>query len=253
MQIKLSDRLLAIAEHVEKDETAADIGTDHGYIPIWLITNAKCKSVILSDVNEGPLKKAAENIEIYLPGISFDLRLGNGLDILKPGEADAVIIAGMGGLLIKQILMKEPYKTALLKKMILQPRNNSAQLRKWLKALAGFSITDEQVVKEVDKFCEIITVKNNKFINDSDLLRIKTASEVTERLDIQKIIYDEFPEIYMTSKNKTAVEYITHKISVEEKIISSIIENGRSQESASRLNEAKTRLKAFKRIQEILC
>ena len=253
MQIKLSERLLTIAEHVEKDEVAADIGTDHGYIPIWLMTNFKCKNVILSDVNEGPLKKAVENIKKYFPENSFDLRLGNGMEILNPGEADTVIIAGMGGLLIKQILSKEPKKTALLKKMILQPRNNSAELRRFLKNLSNFTITDEQVVKEIDKFCEIITVKNNKAVTPKDFERIEKASELAKKTGLPEFIYDEFPEIYMTGTDKILAEYIAHKINIEKRIINSIGGNGKSEKSAARFNETKLRLKAFYKIQEVLC
>jgi len=279
MQIKLSDRLQAIAEHVEKDEVVADIGTDHGHIPIWLMANKKCRGVILSDVNKGPLKKAAENIEKYMPGVSFDLRLGNGISVLEPGEADTVIIAGMGGLLIKQILSEEPDKVRLMKKLILQPRNNSAELRNWLKKSEYFTIVDEQVVKEVDKYSEIITVLGNEFVAEDDAERIAAAERIEKLLELESSIYEEFPVMYLAAIGKvsedgfssgsvgggigkertdnsaifkTVLEFIDHKMKVERKIIKSIDENGQSEDASSRLDQAKTRLKSFETIREVL-
>ena len=100
MELKLSERLQMMADAVAEGAAAADIGTDHGYLPIWLACNKRCRRVILSDINHGPLRKAQENIQNYLPDFPFDLRQGSGISVLDPGDADTVIIAGMGGNLI---------------------------------------------------------------------------------------------------------------------------------------------------------
>ena len=98
--MKLSDRLQAMAEEVSFGETLADIGTDHGYLPIYLKQIGKCPHVILSDISRGSLEKALKDCNLYRPGEKFDIREGDGLKVLKSGEVDVISIAGMGGILI---------------------------------------------------------------------------------------------------------------------------------------------------------
>ncbi len=252
MSINLSNRLEAIAKHVERDEIVADIGTDHGYIPIWLMENGLCRSVILSDINQGPLNKAAENIARYLAGAVCDLRLGSGMETLRQGEADTVIIAGMGGILIERILASEPDKVRMLRKLILQPGNNSSRLRRRLKILSGFTIADEEVVKEADRFCEIITVKKDRFLKKDDIDRIREAEYAASELELAEPVYDEFPRMYLNDTSGTALEYIRHKIRVEMRIIEETDKKGRSENAAVHNCEARQRLKAFRAIEGVM-
>ena len=99
----LSPRLLKIAKCIDCD-TLADIGTDHGYIPIFAMNNGLCKKAIACDINKGPLLSAKENIELYNLSDKIETRLSNGLLSLSPMEADTIVIAVMGGLLIRDIL-----------------------------------------------------------------------------------------------------------------------------------------------------
>ena len=134
-KLKLTDRMQVIADLVNDGEIVADIGTDHGYIPLWLLINGRCSDVILADINQGPLDRAAANAAVYLEhenAAKLDMRLGSGIEVLENGEADTVIIAGMGGILIRDILSHDIAKTRSLKKLILQPRNNSDELRRWI-------------------------------------------------------------------------------------------------------------------------
>ncbi|MDO4481278.1 MAG: class I SAM-dependent methyltransferase [Bacillota bacterium] len=155
--VRLSERLEKIAGFVDAGMTAADVGTDHGYIPIYLIQNGISPYVIASDINAGPLEKMEENLQKHMgddrKGII--MRHGPGLEVLKPGEADAVVIAGMGGLLIEEILGKSPEVTDSVKRFILQPRNAPDKLRKWLLD-KGFRITEEVLAKESRFVWEII-------------------------------------------------------------------------------------------------
>ncbi|MCF0150244.1 MAG: SAM-dependent methyltransferase [Firmicutes bacterium] len=156
--ILLSPRLELIAQLV-KGNIAADIGTDHGFVPIRLLLSGKCQQVILADINEGPLQKAKENLQAY--SISPDmapLRLGSGLQVLSPYEADTVIIAGMGGELIAEILAEEPAKNETFARFILQPRTKEAVLRRWLLE-NGFYITDERLVEERDRICQVLVAE----------------------------------------------------------------------------------------------
>ena len=124
-RMKLSDRMQVIADHVDPGETVADIGTDHGQIPVWLFARGISPRVILSDISEGSIRKAEETAAAYQFGEAMSFRTGYGLEVLGRGEADTVIIAGMGGKLIRQILDRDPEHTASFRKFIMQPRKGS--------------------------------------------------------------------------------------------------------------------------------
>ena len=155
--IKPSARMKDIIDQVLSGHTVADIGTDHAIIPIYLYKNGISPKVILTDNKEGPLDKARMNLAKFnlLADLS-DIRLGDGLSVLNPGEVDTVIIAGMGGLLISDMLGCEIQKTKTFGKFILQPRTAAAELRKWLNC-NGFSIVNEKLSVERGRVCEIIT------------------------------------------------------------------------------------------------
>lgn len=154
--MKISNRLLALYEGVSPGESVADIGTDHGYVPILLLQKGISERVVLSDISEGSLSKARENFRsagILLPSECF--RVGDGLATIENGEVDTVIIAGMGGQTIEMILEADLVKTRSFHKFILQPRNNSGELRCYLYE-KGFDILREILVKEGKFVCEII-------------------------------------------------------------------------------------------------
>ena len=161
-RMKLSDRMQVIADHVDAGETLADIGTDHGQIPVWLFARGICPKVILSDISEGSIRKAEETAAAYQFGQDMSFRTGNGLQVLRSGEADTVIIAGMGGKLIRQILDSDPEHTASFRKFIMQPRKGSGPLRKWLLE-HGYLIIGEDVVREGHFIPEIITAVSPAF------------------------------------------------------------------------------------------
>ena len=166
-RMKLSDRMQVIADHVDPGETVADIGTDHGQIPVWLFARGISPRVILSDISEGSIRKAEETAAAYQFGEAVSFRTGDGLEVLRGGEADTVIIAGMGGKLIRQILDRDPDHTASFHKFIMQPRKGSGPLRKWLLE-HGYLITGEDVVREGHFIPEIITAVSPAFARDED-------------------------------------------------------------------------------------
>ena len=102
--VKISNRLTTAAALVTQGYTLADVGTDHGYIPIYLLQQKKIPSAIAMDINEGPLERAKEHIALYGLQAYIQTRLSDGVVALKPGEVEAVLIAGMGGGLIMHIL-----------------------------------------------------------------------------------------------------------------------------------------------------
>lgn len=152
----LTPRLSAAAKMIGKCRCFADIGTDHAYLPIYLIMNGLCKKAIASDIGNGPLKRASDTALKYHQNIS--LRLGSGLNTLLPDEADAVAIAGMGGLLIAEILKNGIDKLGCAKKIVLQPMTAIPELREYL-TKNGWNITDELIAKEGDKLYVLLSVK----------------------------------------------------------------------------------------------
>ena len=168
MMIKLSDRLQLIADKIQQGETMADIGTDHGFLPLYLMEQGISPKVIMCDISAPSLQKArdaAHDADIK-DGTYF--REGNGLDVIETGEVDAVVIAGMGGILITEILGADLDKTYSLKKYILQPRNHAEYLRYWLDQ-NGFEICENLLVRERKFVCEVIVAVADKSAPKGDL------------------------------------------------------------------------------------
>ena len=105
--MELSKRLEMVAGLVTQ-ERIADIGTDHGYVPIYLYKQGRIKKAYACDVRKGPLEKCKKNIALYGAEDVIETRLGSGLTPLRPGEAETAIMAGMGGMLIVHILQDSP-------------------------------------------------------------------------------------------------------------------------------------------------
>jgi tRNA (adenine22-N1)-methyltransferase len=156
--MKLKGRLKLIASKVKQCDIVADIGTDHAYIPIYLIKNCICRKAVASDIRVGPIRIAQRNIiESRLENL-IETRIGNGLDPIKEGEADTIIIAGMGGMLIQEILEKGKVKAKKAGRLILQPMNAIEVLRKWLYD-SGFDILDEELTSEGEKIYDVLVVR----------------------------------------------------------------------------------------------
>ena len=154
--MQLDDRLQALADFVPKGCRVADIGTDHGYLAIDLIRENKATFVVAGDLNQGPYEAAKRTV--HENGIAEDrisVRLGNGLEVLTPGEVDTVCIAGMGGILMTQILEQSMAVTDTLKTLVLQPMNGAMELRSWLYQ-HKWHITDESLAVDDGRLYEII-------------------------------------------------------------------------------------------------
>ena len=179
--MKLGARLAAIAAYVLPGSRVADIGTDHGYLAVHLVERGDVDFVIAGDVNTGPLASARELINNLGLTDKIAVRLGNGLAVVQPGEVDTVVIAGMGGTTMIDILAAQPGSARKLKRLILQPMVGAGTLRLWL-VKNGFSLVDECLVREEGRIYEIIVAKPGNSKPDN-LLSIEFGPLLWEKRD----------------------------------------------------------------------
>ncbi len=222
---QLTNRLKAIALEINQGETMADIGTDHGFLPLFLWQSGKCPKVIMTDVSQGSLQKAIDNCEKEQPGKLFDCRLGDGLQVVGRGEVDTVVIAGMGGILISEIMGEDLEKTKTFPKFILQPRSAIGELRHWL-FHHGFSIEDESLVREGKFICEILTVlPKPERVVDFSLAGEKRSS-----------ICWEVPEHFRQWDDDLTQDYLERKLRREELILTAMKNSEKTDKSQTRRN-----------------
>lgn len=145
----ISKRLEKVADLVSYP-VIADIGTDHGYVPIYLYKKGRITKAYACDVRKGPLEKCRQNIALYGAENVIETRLGSGLIPLQPGEAETAIMAGMGGMLIVHILQDSPEVASSLKELVLSPQRDFAEVRRYVHQI-GFSIEEEHMLKEDNK------------------------------------------------------------------------------------------------------
>jgi len=145
--LKLSKRLSALADWVPHGARFADIGTDHALLPVYLAKMGRISSAVAGDINEGPVGAARRQVaEAGLQGI-ISVRLGDGMAVLSPGEADTVAIAGMGGSLMVRILDQAGERLNGVETLVLSPHVAEDAVRKWL-AEHGFVLKDELLLEE---------------------------------------------------------------------------------------------------------
>lgn len=149
--MEVSKRLQAVAGMVSAGNRLVDVGTDHGYIPIYLIERKKIPSAIAMDVKAGPLSRAEEHIRQAGLDSYITCRLSDGLQELAPGEGDSLLLAGMGGNLMVRILMEKPEVRDSFRELVLQPQSAQTLVRKTMDAL-GWQIDKEDMVLEDGKF-----------------------------------------------------------------------------------------------------
>lgn len=154
----LNERLVAISEFVPRNSRVADIGTDHAYLPIYLVQNNRISEAIAGEVHRGPYEAARNSIAQLSLQQSISLRLGDGLSVLSPGEVDVAVIAGMGGTTIVGILSQQPPITESVRRLILQPMVGAVVVRQWL-VHNGWRMIDEKLIQEDGKMYEIIVAE----------------------------------------------------------------------------------------------
>ncbi len=158
---KLSERLLSLARMVPAGSKVADIGTDHAFLPCYLVKQKIVSYAVGIDVNEGPFQIARQTVNDQNLSSLIDIRLGNGLLPLKAGEVDVVVIAGMGGSTMREILAQSPEIVRGLRKIIVQPMIGAEAIRFWLHE-QGWVIIQEELIYEDKRVFQIIGAERGK-------------------------------------------------------------------------------------------
>ncbi len=157
--MELSNRLQAVAGLVSEGLFVADVGTDHGYIPIYLLESGRNPKAIAMDINRGPLLRAREHILDHGLSDAIEVRQSDGVSALAPGEAQTVVIAGMGGALTIKILTEGEAVFRSLREFVLQPQSEIEKVRRYLNE-NGYRIIKEDMVLEDGKYYPMMKAEN---------------------------------------------------------------------------------------------
>ncbi len=164
--MELSKRLQAVADLLSEGLVVADVGTDHGYIPIYLLESGKSPKAFAMDINEGPLIRAKEHIAAHHLSEKIEIRQSDGVRAIKPNECEAVVVAGMGGALAVKIMDEGVEVFKNLKEFILQPQSELEKVRIYLYK-NGYRVVDEDMVLEDGKYYPMMKVVCGKTQNYS--------------------------------------------------------------------------------------
>ena len=216
--VKISNRLTTAAALVTQGYTLADVGTDHGYIPIYLLQQKKIPAAIAMDINEGPLERAKEHIALYGLQAYIQTRLSDGVAALKPGEVEAVLIAGMGGGLVMHILKDGEKVCQSAKELILQPQSEIERVREFLRE-EGYTILAEDMVYEDGKFYPMMKVQyqgeNENAQKASEVLKLSDLYGgllLQNRHPVLKTFLEKEKLIYTGIKENLAKQPVSEKI-----------------------------------------
>lgn len=234
--MELSKRLQTVAMAVTPGKRIADVGTDHGYIPIYLVKKGVCPKAYAMDVNKGPLARAEEHIKQEMLSDRIETRLSDGLLQLSPEETDTIIIAGMGGELICRILREASQFLSAGREFILQPQSEWFKVRHLLHDY-GYHIEKEWFLKEDGKYYVVI----------------KSFPVPGERLEHYP---DEFSYTYgaclLRERNPVLLEYLRKEMEKKKTILKQMTGNKRQSRKNPEQNAAKREQRQKQLEQEIM-
>lgn len=225
--MELSDRLRAVADLVTPHLLIADVGTDHGYVPIYLVQNKICPKAIAMDVNQGPLERAKMHIRAYHLESQIQTRLSDGLKELRRGEVDAVILAGMGGGLMIRILESSREIVNAMKECILQPQTELYRVREYL-LKEGFDFLEENMILEEGKYYPMMKVRppgeTKEMMGRNGHVQSWSKAELT------------YGKLLIQQKNPVLMEYLQREYSVKKRILKQL-HSQETEAAAERISE----------------
>lgn len=231
----LSRRLKMIINNIDKCTCLADIGTDHGYVVVEALQSDLCRMAIATDINKGPLEKARKNLLFEGFAERSSCRLGGGFEPLKIGEANAAVIAGMGGNLTRDIIKHDYLKVKKMDYLVLQPAQNPEVLREYLYT-HSFEIINEDVCFDEGKYYECFKVKHNIENNNKG----KEFSEID---------YEVSP-VLLDRKDERFKAYLLHKIEKYNNIMLHIKDDteaakARKEQLQDKINKIEEKVKCY--------
>ncbi|MGV3079528.1 tRNA (adenine(22)-N(1))-methyltransferase [Streptococcus sp. 32226D021BW] len=171
METRLSKRLATVSDYVPQGARLADVGSDHAYLPLFLVEQGRIEFAVAGEVVQGPYQSALQNVEQAGQSDKISVRLANGLAAVEQADQiSTVTIAGMGGRLIADILEAGKDKLVSVERLVLQPNNREDDVRRWL-AAHDFQIIAEEILEENDKIYEILVAEKGKSDLTADQLR----------------------------------------------------------------------------------
>lgn len=213
--VELSARLKRIADMVSAGNAVCDVGCDHGFVSIYLVQQQIATKVYAMDVRKGPLDRAKEHIEEYGLADKIETRLSDGVEKLSVGEADAMVLAGMGGKLMQKILSEGRGKCLAMKELVLGPQSEVAQFRCFLRE-EGYRIVEEDMILEDGKFYPILKV----IPPDAECM----AEEIQARTKEEQELFDEFGSHLLRSRNPVLLKYLDFMQGLHEEVLQKLTE-----------------------------
>lgn len=227
--VPISKRMKAIADMVPEGLSVADIGCDHGFVSIYLVTERQAPLAVAMDVNEGPLIRAKEHIEQYCLTDKIHTRLSDGAKELNKNEVQSAVIAGMGGRLTIKILNDSSDKFKAMKSIVLSPHSDISLVREYLSS-EGYIIDDEEMVYDEGKYYVI--------------MRCNYSGDV---ITLDKLSMD-FGPVLLKKKHPVLKEYIQKEILKMTEIAESLSE----EKQAKRIQEIKDTLLGLNEVLKIV-
>ena len=216
--VRLSERLKTVADMVTPGLRVADVGCDHAYLAIYLIQQEISPFVYAIDVNEGPLRGAKKSIEEAGLGDRIETVLGYGLSGIRKGDADCIVMAGMGGPLMAEIMSTSEDVCASAKELILEPQSEPGMLRHFLED-NGYLIISEDMVSEENKFYPVIKCLHG-------------------RMELKKEIYYLYGKILIKERNPVLLMYLYQKRRILNNILKKLESSGNTESVNARRKSA---------------
>lgn len=257
--IKISERLTVAASLVSRGNVLADVGTDHGYVPIYLVEKKVIPRAIAMDINRGPLERAKEHIAQYGMGEYIQTRLSDGVSALSLGEADTILIAGMGGGLVMHILEDGAVVCQSARELVLQPQSELERVRRYLHE-NGYVTDVEEMVEEEGKYYPMMRVHfepaktaNVKTVN-VETANVKTANvetankkeqgksfdlamlEKSEKLEKSEVHFV-YGQLLLESRHPVLQKYLEWERHLYENILCRLQEQSQTEMIAGRIQE----------------
>lgn len=235
---KCSDRLQAVARWVPEGATVADIGADHAYLLIHLVQRKRIKRGIAGELNKGPYENARSQVERSGLSERIEVRRGDGLSVLNKGEADVIVMAGMGGALIAEILERGKEKLSGVRRLVLQPNTGGEKVRQWLRE-NGWVPLGETLVEERGTLYEIIAAERGE---DGDLYRQPPATE-EQLLVLGPVLWKEKPPLL----SKKWLQELTARERILDRVRA-----GRTEEAVRRAKQLEEEIAQWRRLKKWL-